>query len=128
MRTSGKIESVPTFSVVIPVYESSDSVVELTARLRSVFEQTIKESFEIILVDDGSISSQTWPTLEGLVREDMRVSAIRLMRNYGKPGAIICGLSRARGKWIITIDDDLQQIPEDIPKLAVCAGARCSCG
>ncbi len=99
------------------MYQSDSSVRELVARLRVVFDDVIDTSWEVILVDDGSSTTTTWPTCVELADEDSRVVAIRLMRNYGKPGAILCGLQHARGAWVITIDDDLQQRPEDIPKL-----------
>ena len=102
----------------MPVYESDRSVVELVSRLRAVFEDELEASYEIILVDDGSDSAASWDTCEQLARESPCVMAIRLMRNYGKPGAVLCGLEHVRGRWIITIDDDLQQRPEDIPALA----------
>lgn len=117
IRSSGEPDERPEYSVVIPVYESDRSVVELVERLRRVFEEELGTSWEVVLVDDGSRSPQTWPTCERLARDDSRVVAIRLMRNYGKPGAVLCGLEHVRGRWIVTIDDDLQQRPEDIPAL-----------
>lgn len=107
----------PTYSVVVPVYQSADSVVELTTRLRHVFDDVLHSSFEIILVDDGSDMAQTWPTLTRLSQDDARIRAVRLMRNYGKPAAVLCGFNYVGGEWVITIDDDLQQRPEDIPAL-----------
>lgn len=107
----------PEYSVVIPVYNSDRSIVELVERLRPVFEEVLEASYEIILIDDGSQSSETWTTCERLVEENAAVQAVRLMRNYGKPSAVLCGLERARGDYMITIDDDLQQLPEDIPSL-----------
>lgn len=107
----------PMFSVIVPVYQSDASVVELVDRITAVFDRTVKKSFEIILIDDGSDLPQTWPTLAGLAEADDRVRAIRLMRNYGKPAAVLCGFCHVRGDWAITIDDDLQQSPEDIINL-----------
>ena len=107
----------PRYSVVVPVYNSDHSVVELVERLRSVFEKTLHVRYEIILVDDGSHKTDTWKTLEKLVEEHPTVTAIQLMRNFGKSGAVLCGLQHVRGRWVITIDDDLQQWPEDIPEL-----------
>ena len=107
----------PTYSVVVPVYESNRSISELVSRLRAVFENSIQAAYEIILVDDGSRSPLTWQTCERFAREYPSIVAIRLMRNYGKPGAVLCGLTHARGQFVITIDDDLQQRPEDIPAL-----------
>jgi len=77
----------------------------------------MKESYEIIIIDDGSLNRATWPTIQQLTQRP-HVNGIRLTRNYGKPGAVVCGLSHARGRWVVTIDDDLQQLPEDIPALA----------
>lgn len=107
----------PEYSVVVPVYESGRTVRELVERLRRVFDETLAAPWEVILVDDGSRSPETWTTCRDLAREDERVTAIRLMRNYGKPGAVLCGLEHVRGRWVVTIDDDLQQRPEDIPAL-----------
>lgn len=108
----------PDYSVVVPVFESAETLTELVCRLRRVFESTLGSSYEVILVDDGSRSPQTWQTCQRLAREGNHVTAVRLMRNYGKAAAILCGLEHARGRWIVTLDDDLQHRPEDIPTLA----------
>jgi len=105
------------YSVVIPVYNSTESVVELCGRLVRVFEDTVKESFEIILVDDGSPNPETWRTLEQLHEKDGRVKIIQLMKNFGQQNAIMCGLKHSSGDFIIMMDDDLQHPPEEIPKL-----------
>ena len=107
----------PIFSVVIPAYNSGDSLVELCDRLERVFSEVMQESYELIIVNDGSSNPVTWPTIERIARRP-HVVAINLMRNYGKPGAVMCGIAHAAGRWVVTIDDDLQQLPEDIPKLA----------
>lgn len=106
-----------TYSVVIPVYNSNRTLPELVQRINRVFEKEIKESYEIVFVDDFSPNPDTWKTLLDLSKADSNVHAFCLARNFGKPGALTCGLSQARGRWIITMDDDLQQQPEDIPKL-----------
>ena len=110
-------EETPRYSVVVPVYNSGRSVIELVERFRKVFEETLRVRYEIILVDDGSEMSSTWPILEKLVQENPNVVAIRLTRNFGKAGAVLCGLRHMRGRWVATIDDDLQQWPEDFPEL-----------
>ncbi len=110
-------EREPDYSVIVPVYQSAGSVAELVARLIRLFDETLRESFEILLIDDGSDNPETWPTLARLAAEDPRVRAFRLMRNYGKPAAVLCGLTQFAGNWAITIDDDLQQAPEDIAAL-----------
>jgi polyisoprenyl-phosphate glycosyltransferase len=105
------------YSVVIPVYNSAESVVELCGRLVRVFEDTVKESFEIILVDDASLNPDTWKTLEGIHEKDSRVKIIQLMKNFGQQSAIMCGLKYSCGDFVISMDDDLQHPPEEIPKL-----------
>lgn len=105
------------YSVVIPVFNSSGSLLELTNRLAVVFKDTVGASYEIVFVDDGSTNIETWETLEKIVAAWPLVSAIRLTKNFGKPNALLCGLAHAQGKWHITMDDDLQHLPEDIPFL-----------
>lgn len=105
------------YSIVIPVYNSSGSLVELADRIRNVFLSNVEGSFEIIYVDDGSSNPETWQVLARLAEQNSYVKAIQLTRNFGKPGAVICGLHEATGKYIITMDDDLQHLPEDIPLL-----------
>jgi len=113
-----------TYSVVVPVYNSTDSVVELCGRLVRVFEDTVKESFEIVLVDDGSPNPDTWRTLERLHEQDNRVKVIQLMKNFGQQSAIMCSLKYSCGDFIISIDDDLQNPPEEIPKLIEAMGRQ----
>lgn len=105
------------YSIVIPVYNSSQSLIEIVERIHKTFREEIRESYEIIFVDDYSSNPHTWDTLFNLAKINSTVRAFRLARNFGKPSAVLCGFSKARGRWIITMDDDLQQQPEDIPKL-----------
>ncbi len=103
-------------SVVIPVYNSARFLPNLVARLMSVL-QTETPQFEIILVDDGSTDG-SWDVLSELwTRYPSHVMAIQLMRNYGQHNALMCGFRQARGQYIVTMDDDLQNPPEEIPKL-----------
>lgn len=102
------------YSVVVPVYETVESVRELVTRLRSVLD-TFATTYEIILVDDGSTTPQTWRTLEDLAAAYSEVTAVRLTKNYGKAAAVICGFEHAAGRWVVTMDDDLQHLPEDLP-------------
>lgn len=110
-------DKVPRYSIIVPVYQSHDSVVELVARVTALFDKKLRQSFEILLIDDGSDRPETWQTLTRLAAADARVRAIRLMRNYGKPAAVLCGFTHVQGNWVVTIDDDLQQSPEDIAAL-----------
>jgi len=105
-----------SYSVVIPVYNSTDSLLELSQSIDMVFRNSIKEEYEIIFVDDGSPNSETWPSLLHICEKYETVTAIQLMRNFGKPGATICGLKQAKGKYIFLMDDDLQHLPGDFPE------------
>jgi dolichol-phosphate mannosyltransferase/undecaprenyl-phosphate 4-deoxy-4-formamido-L-arabinose transferase len=103
-------------SIVIPVY-NSPVLEELAGRIDAVFRELPEDDYELILVDDGSPVPETWRTLERLARERPRVRAIQLSRNFGQQAATLCGLKEARGEVVITLDDDLQHLPEDIPRL-----------
>lgn len=103
------------YSVVIPVYNGAGTLVELCNRVSAVFKN-ITENFEIIFVDDDSVDN-SWQILGQLRAKDVRIKLIRLMRNFGQHNAIMCGFQHARGKFVITMDDDLQNPPEEIPKL-----------
>lgn len=105
------------YSIVIPVYNTTWVLGELQQRIEQVFSLRLKASYEILFVDDGSSSPGTWPAVESLVRSRQNISAIRLTRNFGQHAALLCGLAHARGKYLVTMDDDLQHAPEDIPAL-----------
>lgn len=104
------------YSVVIPVYNSSDSLPELVAQLTQVFEEEVRATYEIIMIDDASPSPDTWPALERLAKQYPSLVIVQLMRNFGKTGAVLCGFEAARGDYVFTMDDDLQHHPSDIPK------------
>ena len=106
----------PYLSVVIPVYCGVKTVQQLVEGVTRVLTEA-GIGFEIILVDDGSPDA-TWSVLHHVHRERPNlIKAIRLMRNFGQHNAIMCGLRHARGDYIITMDDDGQHPPEEIPKL-----------
>jgi glycosyltransferase involved in cell wall biosynthesis len=102
-------------SVVIPAYESRDSLPLLIARLNAVLNRT-GQPFEIIVVDDSS-ADDTWECLKVLKQIYPQLKIIRLLRNSGQHNALLCGLSLAKGSIVITMDDDLQNPPEEVPKL-----------
>src|SRR5206468_4081966 len=103
-------------SVVIPVYRSAPMLEELVGRLFRILDRTGMR-YEVIFVEDGS-PDDSWRVLEDIRRRHPdRVMAIQLMRNYGQHNALMCGFRHARGEYIITMDDDLQNPPEEIPKL-----------
>ena len=104
------------YSVVVPVYNSEHTLEALHERLSAVFEDVIREDFELILVDDGS-KDGSYALMRRLHREDPRVRIVQLSRNFGQPAAILCGFARVRGDFVITMDDDLQHRPESIPDM-----------
>lgn len=103
-------------SIVIPVYNSGPTLAALMARLTQTIE-TMTQSYEIILADDGS-RDDSWAVIQSL-RETYsdHLVAVQLMRNYGQHNTLMCGLGMARGEYVVTMDDDLQNPPEEIPKL-----------
>jgi len=103
------------FSVVIPVYNSSKTLEELYERLKRVLE-SLSGSWEIIMVDDRS-SDNSYEIIRVLRERDKRVKIIRFLRNLGQHSATFCGLKHSKGDCIITIDDDLQHPPEEIPRM-----------
>jgi len=107
----------PEYSIVIPVYNSTESVVRLCLGIQRLFETEILKSYEIILVNDGSPNPESWLIIKKLAQESTNITAILLSRNFGKEAALFAGFSLARGEYIITMDDDLQHSPQDIPKL-----------
>jgi undecaprenyl-phosphate 4-deoxy-4-formamido-L-arabinose transferase len=103
-------------SVVIPVYNSARTLEQLHARLTETL-RALGQTYEIVLVDDGS-RDDSWAGLERMQSIDPEhVVAVQLMRNYGQHNTLMCGLEKARGRYIVTMDDDLQNPPEEIPKL-----------
>jgi len=107
--------SEPSISVVVPVYNSQGTLAELTARLSTVLSKTAQH-FELILVNDGS-RDHSWQVIEQLAAEHDWVQGINLMRNYGQHNALLAGIRAAAHEVIVTIDDDLQNPPDEIPSL-----------
>jgi undecaprenyl-phosphate 4-deoxy-4-formamido-L-arabinose transferase len=118
----------PSISVVIPVFNEAASLRELYARAVEALDGAGR-SFELIFVDDGSTDT-TFAELERLHAADGRVRAVRFKRNFGQHSAMHAGLVRARGEVLVTMDGDLQNSPEDLPRLveAVEAGADVASG
>ncbi len=102
-------------SVVIPVYEEEGSVEELVAQLIEVLDRT-ERSFKILFVDDGS-SDDTLRILREANERDDRVKIVSFRRNFGQTAALAAGFDYARGGIVVTLDGDLQNDPEDIPRL-----------
>lgn len=102
-------------SIIIPVYNASGSLPELVSRLLSVFDNMGK-TYEIIFVEDCG-EDDSWSVIEQLSKQDERIKGIQLSRNYGQHNALLCGIRKALGEIIITMDDDLQHLPEELPQL-----------
>ena len=96
------------------MYRSAGTLQALGERLRAVLE-SLSPQWEIILVDDASPDG-AWSQMQALRRQDSRVRIIRLAHNHGQQHATLCGLNYARGEYVVTIDDDLQCQPEDMPQ------------
>ena len=103
------------FSIVIPVYNSEHTLIELTDRLNAIFSK-IMGDYEIIFVDDYS-SDNSWQILQKIHQENKNVKIIHLQRNFGQHNATLCGFHYATGDYVIIMDDDLQHPPEEIPVL-----------
>jgi dolichol-phosphate mannosyltransferase len=102
-------------SVVVPVYGCRDCLRELHRRICASLEP-LTENFELVLVDDGS-PDDAWPVIRELTALDPRICALRLSRNFGQHAAITAGLAASRGAWVVVMDCDLQDPPEEIPRL-----------
>lgn len=102
-------------SVVSPVYRAERIIDELVKRIIDSV-QTFTADFEIILVEDGS-PDESWKKIEENCKRDSRVKGIKLSRNFGQHHAITAGLDQSKGDWIIVMDCDLQDQPEEIVKL-----------
>jgi undecaprenyl-phosphate 4-deoxy-4-formamido-L-arabinose transferase len=105
----------PSLSIVVPVYNSEESLPLLCARLHEVLPQ-LTERYEIVLVNDGS-RDRSWDAIQALSAESPVVRGICMMRNYGQHNALLCGIRAARHEVIVTMDDDLQHPPEMIAPL-----------
>ena len=101
------------YSIVVPLHNEQESVTALYDRLKAVMEAS-GESFEMVLVDDGS-NDRTFALLREIASVDSRVTVVKLRRNFGQTSALAAGFDHARGEYIIAMDGDLQHDPGDIP-------------
>ena len=101
------------YSVVVPFNNEEENVTVLYARLKQVMEQ-VGDSFELVLVDDGS-NDRTYKLLEEIAAVDSRVLVVKLRRNFGQTSALAAGFDHATGEFILAMDGDLQHDPNDIP-------------
>src|SRR4029077_9583652 len=98
-----------------PVYNSEASLPELISRLGPVLRSSTTAA-ELLLVNDAS-SDRSWQVIQQLASQNSWVKGISLMRNYGQHNAVLCGIRAARYDVVVTMDDDLQHPPEEIPQL-----------
>jgi glycosyltransferase involved in cell wall biosynthesis len=102
-------------SIVVPCFRSGDNLRFLHERLLAVLEPVFSD-IELIFVEDGG-GDDTWLIILDIVSKDPRARGIKLARNYGQHNALLCGIRAASGELVVTMDDDLQNPPEEIPKL-----------
>lgn len=105
----------PLFSIVSPVYKAENLIHELITRLEIILSG-ISDRYEIILVEDGSPDG-SWKIIEDLCKTNPKIKGIKLSRNFGQHYAITAGLDHVSGEWIVVMDCDLQDRPEEIPEL-----------
>ncbi len=103
----------PKYSIVVPLHNEQENVTDLYDRLKAVMESH-GETFEIVLVDDGS-NDHTFAMLREIAAVDSRVTVVKLRRNFGQTAGLAAGFDHARGEYIIAMDGDLQHDPNDIP-------------
>jgi dolichol-phosphate mannosyltransferase/undecaprenyl-phosphate 4-deoxy-4-formamido-L-arabinose transferase len=103
------------YSIVVPVYKSEGSLRQLYDRIDRTFAN-IDGDYELILVEDCG-GDNSWQVMKSLRKSNEKVRIITLTKNFGQHNAIMCGFSVASGQYVITMDDDLQNPPEEIPKL-----------
>lgn len=107
--------NIPYISIVSPVYRGEKMVHELVRRI-VLSVSYITDNYDIILVNDAS-PDDSWNAILSECDNDKRVKGINLSRNYGQPGAIAAGMQYAKGDWVVVMDCDLQDRPEEIPAL-----------
>ena len=112
------IETVPdvAVSVLIPVKDEEATLATLVAEIDAAFETLPEVEYEVIFVDDGSVDS-SWTVMQELAAANGRVRALRLRRNFGKAAALSAGFDHCSGRLVLTMDGDLQDDPEEIPRL-----------
>lgn len=102
-------------SFVIPVFRSAESLTELFERIAAVARNRSWE-FEVIFVEDCG-GDDSWAVIQGLAGQNTNIRGFQMSRNYGQHNALLCGIREARGDIIVTLDNDLQHPPEELPKL-----------
>jgi undecaprenyl-phosphate 4-deoxy-4-formamido-L-arabinose transferase len=114
-EANGKIVPRMNLSIVVPVYKGEHLIEALVAQLSQTLP-TFANQYEIILINDGS-PDHSWPLIQRLTQKHKWVRGICMMRNYGQHNATLCGVRLARYEIVVTMDQDLQHPPEEIPRL-----------
>lgn len=115
------------YSVVIPVYNSGEWMDELIAAIQKVMD-TLDEKYEIVMVNDGSPKLDTWDIMLSMCEKYKHMKMINLQYNSGQLNALLCAMKNSSGKYVITMDDDFQHSPDEIPKLvAKIKETNCDC-
>lgn len=114
-RPSAPARGAPQVSVVVPVYNESESIPHLIAQLSAAL-RPLGRPFEIILVDDGS-DDGSWGIIRGLRSRYPELIGLQLGRNYGQTAGLMAGIDQSRGEIVVTMDGDLQNDPADVPRL-----------
>ena len=102
-------------SIIVPLYNEDESIPELFSWIKRVMTEN-GFSYEVIFVDDGS-TDNSWAIIENLQNENSNVKGIKFRRNYGKSPALFCGFKMAQGDYVVTMDADLQDSPEEVPEM-----------
>lgn len=113
--TDTRHDGVPVYTVLVPVFNSGATLDELYRRTHAVLTE-LGENWEMVLVDDGS-TDRTWEVLRAIRERDPAVRLVRLKQNCGQMQALLIGVDYCRGSYVIMMDDDLQNPPEEIPRL-----------
>ncbi len=116
MKDDSTITEIKLVSLVAPVYNEEANLADLVSRCVAVGE-ALSYDYEIILVDDGSADSSAQMIEQAAEEHDGKVIGVMLNRNYGQHSAVMAGLAQSRGEVVVTLDADLQNPPEEIPKL-----------
>lgn len=115
LHTLASMGSTRSISAIVPVYNSQYCLNALLERLDPVLHE-VSNDFEIILVNDGSRDA-SWDIINQLAQSNSRLRGLNMMRNYGQHNALLAGIREARKELIVTLDDDLQNPPEEIPRM-----------
>ena len=111
----GQLTESPHISIVVPVYQAADCLTELHRRLVAALSP-LTDNFEIVLIEDGSVDD-SWEVIKSLALRDPRIRGYRFSRNFGQHYGITAGLDYCNGDWVVVMDCDLQDRPEEIPRL-----------